>query len=70
MFVTFLTILAWIGFVGGALLTAGRIWGAVSTTELDRAMAQYRGLRITHPIKLPATIATVSGAFLLAQLLS
>lgn len=66
----FLVILAWIGFAGGLFVTAMRIWGAISTTELDRDLARARGFERTHPIKTSGTIMIVCGAFLLAHALT
>jgi hypothetical protein len=70
MMITFLTILAWIGFIGGLLLTAGRIFAFFTTTDLERLVARMDGKVITHPIKTSGTIMIVCGAFLLAKALS
>jgi uncharacterized membrane protein len=67
---TFVTILAWLGFVGGLFVTGMRIWGAISTTELQRLAARMNGKIITHPIKVSGTVMIISGAFLLAKALS
>jgi hypothetical protein len=42
LLMNFLTILAWVGAVGGALLLALRIYGAVTYTDLDRAWTPTR----------------------------
>jgi hypothetical protein len=70
MLMTFFSILAWIGFVGGTFVTAMRIWGMVSTTELQRAVYAMQGKVITHPIKVSGTVMIICGAFLLAKALS
>jgi hypothetical protein len=70
MLMTFFTILAWIGFVGGTFVTIMRIWGAISTTDLQRLVARMDGKIITHPIKVSGTVMIVCGAFLLAKALS
>lgn len=70
MVMTFLTILAWVGFVGGTIVTGFRIWGMVSTTDFERALARAKGYTITHPIKTSGTIMIICGAFLLARALS
>lgn len=70
MLMTFLTIFAWFGFLGGLLVTGMRIWGAVTYSEIEKMLDAYCGVRRTHPIAVSGTIMIVSFAFLLARQLS
>jgi len=70
MSIMFITILAWVGLVGGTVVTSAGIWCAMNETELDRLVAAARGKRITYPIALSGSIMLVSGALLLAKALS
>lgn len=71
MLITFLTILAWVGAVGGGLLFAlcavvqWRYEGSIEQT-LDR----YKGVRGVWPWKSSGLVFLVSTAFLLAKALS
>jgi hypothetical protein len=70
MLMTFLMVLAWIGLIGGGFVTAMRIWGALSYSEIEKLLDQYKGVSRTHPIAISGTIFIVSAAFLIARALN
>lgn len=67
MLMTFLTVLAYVGAVLGGALFALRVYTAITYTELQRFLDNYRGQHATFPIAVPGLIFVVSMAFLVSK---
>jgi hypothetical protein len=67
--ITFVTILAWLGAIGGGFVLAMRIYGAVEYqgSKLKQSLDQLNGVRRTFPVAVPGAVCIICTVFLIAK---
>lgn len=70
--ITFITIVAWCGAIGGALLVALRLYGehVHHNDKLQQAIDEIRNIRRSFPIAVPFWVCVISIIFLIAKAIS
>jgi hypothetical protein len=62
----FITVIAWIFGVLSTLFTLLRVHGYCTYTELERALDNFKGVKVTFPIHTSGIIAIVCWAWIIS----
>ena len=62
----FFDIISYILAVGSFILICGRIYGAVTYTELEKTLDALRGVQGSYPLMGPSIVFTISIAWILS----